>query len=175
MGNKIDLFPIAEGMPMNPTRFLFGLALVLASSFAASPVLASPPLLVAEFDFDAPGGGPDAQGWRPLQGFQSEKTHYHVEDFTGAGHEAYALAGQRSMWCGATAEDPETCHWGSPPGYGSNWNENLISKPFAVSGDVTIGFLAEFGMEAGYDYVTLAYEDTAGIWVGLDSWDCGFF
>jgi hypothetical protein len=92
----------------------------------------SVPVTVAEFDFDDGQGGPDPQGWRPLYRFESEQAHFHVEDFSGAGHQAAPLEGSRSMWCGLTAEDPRTCHWSNPPGYGSNWNENLISTDFVV-------------------------------------------
>lgn len=150
---------------------------IAAAVLAAGPMqaIANPPIPVAAFDFDAAGGGPDTQGWRALSRFETETTHFHIEDFAGAGHETTALAGQRSMWCGATVEDPDTCHWLSPPGYGSNWNENLVSQPFAVTGDVTIGFLMDAGLEAAYDFVTLAYEDPDGAWITLDSYDCGLF
>ena len=152
------------------------MAVVAAAVIAAVPiqVQANPPIPVAVFDFEAAGGGPDAQGWRPLSLFASETTHFHIEDFAGAGHEAAALAGQRSMWCGATAEDPQTCHWNSAPGYGSNWNDNLISQPFTVTGDVTLGFLMETSTEAGYDYVYLEFEDLNGFWIPLDIYNCGF-
>jgi len=135
----------------------------------------SVPVTVAEFDFDDGQGGPDPQGWRPLYRFESEQAHFHVEDFSGAGHQAAPLEGSRSMWCGLTAEDPRTCHWSNPPGYGSNWNENLISTDFVVQGDVTLDFITDMSIESSYDYVFVEYEDTAGTWTPLDTYDCGFF
>ncbi len=152
------------------------MAAVAAAVMVSGPMqaIAAPPIPVASFDFNAAGGGPDAQGWRALSRFEAETTHFHIEDFAGDGHEATALAGQRSMWCGATAEDPQTCHWSSAPGYGSNWNDNLISQPFAVTGDVMLGFLMETATEAGYDYVYLAFEDLNGFWIPLDTYNCGF-
>jgi hypothetical protein len=129
---------------------------------------------VAEFDFDDGLGGPDAQGWRPLHRFQSEQAYFHVEDFSGAGHLAAPLEGSRSMWCGLTAEDPRTCHWSAPPGYGSNWNENLVSNEFAVQGDVTLDYIVDMSLETSYDFVYVEYEDSAGAWTLLDTYDCGF-
>jgi len=148
---------------------------ILLFAFVLSTSVANSQTPVASFDFDSAGGGPDAQGWRPLAMFSSEETHFHVEDFSGAGHEAAALQGQRSMWCGATAEDQATCHWSGAPGYGSSWHENFVSQPFVVTGDVNLSFLMQNATEDTYDFVFLEYEDNAGEWVGLDSYDCGFW
>jgi hypothetical protein len=78
------------------------------------------------------------------------------------------------MWCGLTAEDPRTCGWDGPPGYGNSWRQNLTSVEFTVQGDVTLGVLMEIGVEEGYDFVFVQYEDTSGSWVTLDEYDCGF-
>ncbi len=137
--------------------------------------IASPPVPVAEFDFEAPGGGPDAQGWRPLMVGQDKPSHFHVQDFSGAGQQAVALAGNQSLWCGQTLEDPDSCHWEGAPGYGASWNENFVSQEFAITGDATIGFLMAAGLEPSYDFVFLEFEAPDGHWVRLDAWDCGSF
>jgi len=155
--------------------FVFALALFAPGPGVLSPgaVRAQSPVPVAAFDFDDGHGGPDAQGWTPHNRSADGSTHFHVEDFSGAGHEAFALEGGRSMWCGATVEDSLTCAWEAPPGYGSDWNENLASVPFPVTGDVTLSFLADYDLEPGYDYVFVQYADTAGAWVTLDTYSCG--
>lgn len=150
--------------------------LVLPFTFdghSGPPRAASGPVTVAHFDFEDGMGGPDAQGWRPLTRFAQEEAYFHVEDFSGANHEAFALEGGRSMWCGLTAEDPRTCYWNDPPGYGGLWNQNFVSASLAVQGDVTLDFLVDMDLEPGYDFVYVEYEDTAGAWANLDTYNCG--
>ena len=155
-------------------RRLFSISFLILGGLAAITTAGSAaPVVVADFDFDDEFGNPDAQDWRPLVLNTSEETHFHVEDFSGVDHVAAPLQGSQSMWCGLPAEDPRTCHWNSPPGYGSNWNEILSSTAFAVQGDVSFEFLVDMSIEPGYDYVYLEYEDPLGEWVNLDTYNCG--
>jgi len=157
-------------------RFAALAVTILALTFYAddASTVLSHGITVTEFDFDDGIGGPDPQGWRPLHRWDSEQAYFHVEDFSGAGHLAAPMEGNRSMWCGMTAEDPRSCHWSAPPGYGSNWSEALTSAEFAVQGDVTLDFLVNMELEPGYDFMSLEYEGTAGNWVNLDTYNCGF-
>jgi len=148
--------------------------LALAPDGPVSAADAAAPVTIAAYDFDDGQGGPDPQGWYPRHAYTPERTHFHVEDFSGAGHEAAPLEGGRSMWCGVTAADPLACSWNAPPGYGSNWNEFLASTAFPVSGDVTFSFLTDMDIEPFYDYVYVQYEDPLGAWTTLDTYSCGF-
>ncbi len=133
----------------------------------------SSPVNIVYFDFEDGAGGPDTQGWRPLNSFGSEYAYSHVEDFTGAGQLAAPLAGSQSFWFGLPAEDPRTCHWNAPPGYGSYWNEDFISTEFTVQGDVHLDYLYDMFVEMGYENVWVEYEDPTGEWIELARYSCG--
>ncbi len=150
-------------------------ALFVLQGGLPQPAAAGSPTTLVHFDFDDAQGGADAQGWQPFRRFDSDESHFHVEDFSGVGHETGPLAGSRSLWCGLTAEDPRTCSWVDPPGFGPNWNENLISTEFQVAGDVQLGFLMDVGIENSYDFVVVAWEDPTGDWVPLDTYSCGAY
>ena len=154
---------------------LTGVSLLSAAHQARTAPSAVTPILVAEFDFDDDFGAADPQGWRPLVTFAKEEAFFHVEDFSGAGHEAFALEGSRSMWIGLDAEDPRTCSWAAPPGYGNSWAQNLTSTEFAVQGDVHLDFLMDMDIEPTYEFVYVQYENSPGSWMTLDTYSCGDF
>jgi hypothetical protein len=145
------------------------LALVLAP-FAVTAE--ADPIVVAEFGFEGPMGQADPQGWRARHSNEDGDAYFHVDDFSGAGQQASPLAGSQSMWCGLAVEDPRTCTWGFPPGYGTNWRQNLSSIEFAVQGDVHLDFLVEISVEPAYDFVHVQYQDLLGDWQSLDSYSC---
>jgi hypothetical protein len=129
--------------------------------------------VIAEYDFDSVAGGPDPQGWRTLHRLQSSETAFgHVDDAGGFGPSLAPLAGSQSFWFGLSSADPRTCGWISPPGYGSLWSEQLRSVPFAVSGDVTLRFLVDVGVEAGYDNLVVQYLGASGVWETLANFSC---
>lgn len=152
-----------------PTQVLTVLALVLLPTLASG----AGPVGIAHFDFDDGFGQADPEGWRPLHEYEDEEAYFHVDDLSGAGQVVAPLAGSQSMWCGLAVEDPRTCSWGAPPGYGALWNQNLSSVEFAVEGDVTLEFLMEILVEPAYDFVYVQYEDNGGDWQNLDSYSCG--
>jgi len=157
---------------MIPRCLIVTLAILLLASFPALKVSAQS-TVVAEYDFDSDAGGPDPQGWRALHELQSSEAVFgHVDDAGGFGPLLASLAGSRSFWFGLSAADPRTCGWISPPGYGSLWSEQLRSVPFAVSGDVTLSFLVDVGVEAGYDNLEVQYLGASGVWETLVVLSC---
>jgi hypothetical protein len=172
MAQELRFLSLSEGFQLNATKVILVLSLVTIVQFSFPTPGTTQPITLAEFDFDDGNAQPDPQGWRPLALGQQEVAYFHVDDFTGVDARTTPLAGSQSMWCGLPAEDPRTCHWDTPPGYGSNWAEYLVSTEFAVQGDVTLSFLTLVEIEPTYDFVLVQYEDPDGQWVDLDNFSC---
>lgn len=130
-------------------------------------------VLVAHYTFDAPGGGPDPQGWTIHDLTTNEATFFHVDDFAGLGGGVTGMltpiAGNQSMWCGARPTSPpdDLCSYATLPGYGNDWKQELVSRTFPVAGDVTLSFDAVFDSEAGYDFTYVEYKSKSGEWQSL--------
>jgi hypothetical protein len=126
---------------------------------------------IASYSFDDGVGGPDAQGWIAAEAWAEEAPLFHVDDFAGLGGAYQPLAGSKSLWCGI-AFDPEVCPDSvSYPGYGNDWLQFFESVPFAVTGDVTVEFIARYDTEPTYDFVYLEYLTKTGAWELLDEFD----
>lgn len=121
-------------------------------------------------------GGPDFMGWTTVDFTTQEGTYFHVDDFSGLGGGSFgglaSLEGGQSLWCGARPGAP-LCYYAALPGYGHDWDQQFISIPFAVSGDVTVSFLARFDSEVGYDETSLEYFTKSGRWEALAQFDEG--
>ena len=62
------------------------------------------------------------------------------------------------MWCGvATTGAPPFCGYGSLPGYGDRWSQQLTSSVFEGSDRVRISYLIRWDSEAGYDGTVLRW------------------
>ncbi|HEU4364563.1 MAG TPA: FlgD immunoglobulin-like domain containing protein [Candidatus Krumholzibacteria bacterium] len=123
------------------------------------------------------------QGWTSVDVTAELGEYWHVDDFAGLNPANYAaLAGTKSLWCGArpSAAGP-LCNYSALPGYGNLWNQAFCTKAcIAVSGDgiLDVAFLARFDSEPSYDATTLEYTlDCAGAdgWTVIDGgigvWD----
>jgi hypothetical protein len=122
-------------------------------------------VVLARFDFDDAQGGADAQGWTVHDLTAGQGSYWHVDDFSGlAGYTP--LAGSRSMWCGQRTA-PDGVPGGSWPGYGNLWYQFFESVAFAVSGDVTLSFTADWDIENAYDYCYVDYSVSDGSWTTL--------
>jgi len=121
-------------------------------------------VVLARFDFDDAQGGADAQGWT-VHDLTNQGSYWHVDDFVGLA--GYApLAGSRSLWCGQRTA-PGGVGGGTWPGYGNGWTQIFESVAFAVSGDVTLSFTADWDIENFYDYCYVEYFGINGAWTTL--------
>lgn len=145
-----------------------------AADIMRRPPAGSSPLV--SYSFDDGMGGPDPMGWTSVDFTEQEGVYFHVDDFAGLGGGSFGgltpLRGARSLWCGARS-GPGFCRYALLPGYGYGWDQQFVSIPFAVSGDVTISFLARFDSEVGYDTTRLEYLNASGTWVTLGTFDEG--
>jgi hypothetical protein len=142
----------------------------------ANPVTAAPavnPALVvtdtfilADYDFDDGGGGPDPQGWTSADVTIGDP-YFHIDDFNLAGPPFAPLEGTKSLWCGQNA----TPECSACPGYGHDWIQYFESVAFPSSGNVTVSFLVSYDTEAGYDYAHVQYLSKTSNWQTLDSFD----
>jgi len=116
---------------------------------------------LATFDFDDGQGGPDAQGWVPHARFSDGSTHFHVEDFSGAGHLA-AVVDEHGDFTGiVTLADCLLALIGrvGDPGEGRPGALNLGPRRWLVDGGLDLRqFHEETGLELppSRDYVTVA-------------------
>jgi hypothetical protein len=122
---------------------------------------------IVGFTFDAPGGGPDAQGWVSRDATEQD-LYFHVDNFINMPVPYAPLAGNQSMWLGARlSTSPPVCNWHFPPGYGNNWRQELKSVDFPVTGDVSVDYLVRWDSEAGYDFTFFQYRSGGGTWTNL--------
>ena len=116
--------------------------------------------LLASYSFNV-GVACNNQGWTAVDMTTTTTRFWHVDDFVGANvHPAdnySALAGSRSLWCGARASSVgETCLYLLLPGYGNNWNQAWQTKTcIPVTGNLDVSFLLELDAEDGYDALFL--------------------
>ena len=141
-----------------------------------TPVVASPvvrgsakvdSVVLARYDFDDDQGAADPQGWTAWDLTVGPNTglFWHVDDFAGLA--GYApLAGTKSLWCGARTS-PDDAVDGTWPGYGNSWRQSFESVPFAVTGDVHIGYAVRHDLEPSYDVAYLEYRGAGGEWAQL--------
>ena len=77
-----------------------------------------------------------------------------------------------AYWSGLDATSPLTAGWENVPGYGNNWNDNLlfeipVSDP-AQGQTVGLDFYFNYETEGGYDFFEVQY-DSAGTWISVYS------
>jgi hypothetical protein len=132
--------------------------------------------VLAEFTFDGPSVGCDAQGWTSVDVTAPTGIYFHVDDFAGLGGGDYGrlvpLQGTKSLWCGARADSTSEvyCAYARLPGYGNNWDQRFVSAGVPVNGDMTLGYRISWDTEQGYDFTYVQYIDTSGSWVELASY-----
>ncbi|UCH82790.1 MAG: hypothetical protein JSW50_09945, partial [Candidatus Latescibacterota bacterium] len=121
---------------------------VFQSAAAATTVL-------GWWQFDTPDGAPTQQGWTAIDLTAQLATFFHVDGPSCNG--VSAVSGVQSMWCGqwATASPPY-CGWGSPPGYGNNWDQTLE----AINAS-SIQYTCEWDSEPGSDRTYVEYYDSS--------------
>ncbi len=124
--------------------------------------------VLGEWTFDAPGGGPDPQGWVGVDFNDWEEIYFHIDDFAGLGGGYSPLEGNQSLWCGVRADT--NCRYGALPGYGSHWKQYFESVPFPSSGDVALAYRIRYDVEPGYDYVYVQYYHKNGYWRTLKTY-----
>lgn len=124
--------------------------------------------VLGEWTFDAPGGGPDPQGWYGVDATDWEEIYFHIDDFAGLSGGYSPLEGNQSLWCGARADT--NCSNGSLPGYGNQWKQYFESVPFPCSGDVSLDYRVRYDVEPGYDYVYVQYYHKNGYWKTLKTY-----
>lgn len=118
--------------------------------------------VVTQFDFDAAGGVADPEGWTTHDRTDVEGVNnawFHVDDFSGLA--GYApLAGAQSMWCGLRPGDPAAVDWGSAPGYGNLWVQDLVSRVFTfgvTESEVQLEYALAHDLEPSFDYADVEY------------------
>ena len=128
----------------------------------ASAALTTTTLYTQTFDV---GATCSEAGWTKVDGTAQIAVFWHIDDFVGAnvnaGDSLAALAGGKSLWCGARAAATGiTCGYLTLPGYGSGWNQSWRTKLcIPVSGDnlLDVSFLLETDSEPAYDALFLEY------------------
>ena len=121
--------------------------------------------LLASFDFG--GGGPDPQGWTPIDLTTNLDTYFHVADgaeLNGGGTgKLVPIEGLQSMWCGvAPSTQVPYCGYSALPGYGNSWFQRLTSIEFNGCDSVQITYQICWDSEAGYDRTRLQFDDGTG-------------
>jgi hypothetical protein len=111
------------------------------------------------------GGGPNA--WKPVD-LTQRPTYWHVDTFNAENLNGNG-AGNRAMWCGLSAGEPETEYWATPPGYGNSWEDILIYESPPVSNPtagqvVGLDFFFNYDTETGFDFLYVEFERD-GAWV----------
>jgi len=122
--------------------------------------------VLAEFDFEGQGA-PDSQGWVSID-ITEQTRFWHVDTFM-----VPTSGGDQAMWCGTRpAATGEVCHYGCLPGYGNNWTQILETPTaFAVEGDVTWSFNANWDTEPGWDFLYMEYLNQNDYWISVDQVD----
>ena len=115
------------------------------------------------WQFDTATGQPTLDGWSMVDMTAQIGTYFHVDGPGCSG--AAAVNGAQSMWCGqwATSAVPY-CGWAALPGYGNNWDQQLINR----FGSSSITYTCIWDSEPGYDFTYVDYWDiVGGAWVSL--------
>jgi len=117
--------------------------------------------VLATFRFES-GATCTFQTWTRIDATAQLGDFWHVDDFAGMNPvNYYALAGTKSLWCGAKATTTgPICGYLQLPGYGNGWNQAFCTKNcIAVSGDgiLDVSFKARFDSEPSYDATSLEY------------------
>jgi hypothetical protein len=132
---------------------------------ANSALVVTDTFILAEYDFEDGGGGPDAQGWTSADN-TIQDPYFHVDDFSSVGPPFAPLEGTKSLWCGQESiVGCATC-----PGYGTGWIQYFESVPFASTGNVSVSFLVEYDSEESFDYIYFQYLSKSGIWQTLKTY-----
>ncbi|MBN1163586.1 MAG: T9SS type A sorting domain-containing protein [Candidatus Krumholzibacteriota bacterium] len=118
----------------------------------------------------------DWQGWIQVDNTLQPDTFFHVADGSeldgGTFGSLLPLEGSKSMWCGAYPDgsDPYLCSWIAAPGYGSNWDQVLISDQMILAPPISLSYLGFFDSEENDQ--TKIYYDQGGLdWVELAEFD----
>jgi len=113
------------------------------------------------------------QGWVQLDKTVQPVEFWHVDDFAGLGGGDYGLLlpleGNQSIWLGARPDalDLNVCGYGSPPGYGNNWEQYFCSTCYTVTGDVMVNYLVAIDSEPGFDQTTVQYDNCDDNWLDI--------
>jgi hypothetical protein len=92
-------------------------------------------------------------------------TYWHVADASeltgldpdGGANNLQVLAGTKSMWLGHVVDTAVPfCSWATPPGYGNDWDQTLMSDQF-FGNRITINYLLWFDSEENYDGTKVQY------------------
>jgi len=132
--------------------------------------------IVAEYDFNGPGGMCDAQGWNSVDVTAQLDHFFHVDDFVGTGGgesgRLTPLEGLQSLWCGARADTTvdDICLYLALPGYGNDWVQGFESVAIPVAGNATLSYRISWDSEPGYDFTYAEYMEAGGSWVELASY-----
>ncbi|HUV35862.1 MAG TPA: T9SS type A sorting domain-containing protein, partial [Patescibacteria group bacterium] len=75
--------------------------------------------------------------------------------------------------CGARkdAGNQYTCSWECPNGYGSDWDQSIVSDPIPFTGELTFSYHLRATTEPDGDYVTVEYDAGDGNWTEIASYD----
>ena len=126
---------------------------------------------VVWYDFEVA----DWQGWTGIDNTAQEGTFFHVDDFAGLGGGSSGrlvpIDGDKSMWCGVRPGgefDDYICSWETAPGYGDNWNQEMMGLVFLRTGKFSISFSLVNDTEPDYDNLYLEYIPFDGGWESLD-------
>ena len=130
------------------------------------PPLLPPPVVLASYDFE----GCSNDGWT-THDLTVQGPYFHIDNFSSMSPPYGALAGTKSLWCGArssTIVEP-TCSYASLPGYGNRWDQRWTTKTCpTVTGTVTVAFTARWDLEANYDFALVEWSDCAGNWTAAN-------
>ncbi len=106
----------------------------------------------------------DWQSWTRVDNTAPEDTFFHVDDFAGLGGGSWGrlvpIEGAKSIWCGIRSGGVNalyTCSWGSAPGYGNNWDENLQAAIYHPPGNLHVSYHLVCDTESGADLVTFEH------------------
>lgn len=123
--------------------------------------------------FEDAQGGPDWQGWTPVDLTDVPAVAYWQRSTFNAANLGANGLGNHAMWCGRTAEQEPG--WVAAPGYGNGWDAPLqwssgpLSDP-SVGRIVTLDFFLNHDSEDGYDFTHVRYRKS-GQWVTVWSVD----
>jgi len=149
--------------------------LVAFPRVSRAPALASTTWL-GSWNFDEGGFGCNAGSWTSSDLTEQGGTFWHVDDFAGLGGGSFgrlnAIEGTQSLWCGAAPGSslPGVCAYATLPGYGNIWDQMFATDScLAVSGDVTVRFLAAWDTETGYDEVHVEWDRCDDAWTPVSA------
>ena len=117
------------------------------------------------------------QGWTQVDNTAQIDTFFHVDDFSdlsgGDFGRLVPLEGSQSMWCGTrgNALDPYKCSWISPPGYGNEWRQILVSDQIDFVGTLRFSYKISYDCEPQCDFVYVEYEAGGGLWTQIAKYD----